>query len=480
MSKEIDAYVNAQVANGVPRADILASFAKSDDQELKKYAGVPDKKETTVAPPPPAPVDNSYLGIAKDLVKGYEVPAAVAGTGAAAYLAYKAGQNNAVPPPPPPPSAYQLAMEEAALRKANADAGIAEAKLQKFSGVQPTAAQITQPVGQTNLSLEDVMNRKMTLPTAVEQAAPTLAEKLVGTTAATIDPVNPIPPKVDLPPPPPPPAPELPPVAKAQAMLGVDAPNVSPAFMDRPNPYMNAPVETTKVPEITGQAGAAQPPKVKNVLAFSDVSKPVIPPGGAERRTGLTKEIAIEEGKLNAAQRQLAAKLGAEKLPATEWYSFQDEVYGKNPPKSDPKGGGVPEWDNIVKTAKNNPTKYPEIVAAIDKIEKKYPKQSGQANIGMLLGLAGNLVGGIGIAKALKEGDTATAGLGIIDQILANASLLAGKKGALGAIGSTASRLSPFMLGMTPSTLASGTLDSPEFREMMTRAKPTGAVPPPR
>ena len=205
MSKEIDDYVNAQVANGVPRADILASFAKSSDAELKKYAGVPEEKKPTETAAPAAAAAQStldqYLGIAKDLIKGYEAPVAVAGTGAAAYAAYKAGQKNAVPPPPPPISAYELSMQEAALRKANADAAIAEAKLQKFSGVQPTAEQMKQPVGQTNLTLEDVVNRKKTLPTAVEQAAPTPAEKLVGTTAATVDPVDPNPPKaVDLPP----------------------------------------------------------------------------------------------------------------------------------------------------------------------------------------------------------------------------------------------------------------------------------------
>ena len=327
---------------------------------------------------------------------------------------------------------------------------------------QMAIPEIEKPPAPTNLTLQDAAERLAQLPkTPVEQA------------------------KIDLQTLPDAPAPA--PVAKELGRPTIfsqwgEGPSPAPAagLMDRPNPYMDVPGEITKVPEIKGQAGAAQPPKVKNVLAFSDVPKPVIPPSGAERRTGLTKEIAIEEGKLNAAQRQLAAKLGAEKLPATEWYSFQDEVYGKKPPKSDPKGGGVPEWDNIVKTAKNNPTKYPEIVAAIDKIEKKYPKQSGQANIGMLLGLAGNLVGGIGIAKALKEGDTATAGLGAIDQFLANASMFAGKKGALGALGTIASRLSPFMIGMTPSTVGSGTLDSPEFREMMTRAKPIGAVPPPR
>ena len=456
MASDIDAYVNQQVANGVSRADILSSFAKSSDPELKKYAGVPEeKKAETVAP---TPVDNSYLGIAKDMVKGYELPLAGAAAAAGAGLAYKAGQRNAVAPP----SAYQTAMEEAALRKANANAGIAEANLQKLTAVKPPVAQgMTQPVAQSNLTLEAAANRKMPLPTPAEMAAPTTVEKLVGTTAATIDPVNPTPPKpVDLPPPPPP-APELAPVAKAEVMLGKDAPSLTP--------------------EITGKAGAAaQPPKVKNVLEFPNVPEPVIPPAGAERRTGITKEIAVEEGRLNAAQRQLANAVGGPKVPETEWRSFQDEVYGKNPPKSGAKGGGVPEWDSVVKTAKENPKKYPAIVSAIENIEKKYPKQSGKANIGMLLGLAGNLLGGIGIAKALKEGDTATAGLGVIDQILANTAMLAGKKGALGAVGSAAGRLSPFMLGMTPTAVSSGTLNSPEAQALFRNARPTGAVPPPR
>jgi len=37
-----------------------------------------------------------------------------------------------------------------------------------------------------------------------------------------------------------------------------------------------------------------------------------------------------------------------------------------------------------------------------------------------------------------------------------------------------------FKQGMSGGTLSSGTLDSPEARELFKRAKPTGAVPPPR
>ena len=454
MASDIDAYVNQQVANGVSRAEILSSFAKSSDPELKKYAGVPEeKKAETVAP---TPVDNSYLGIAKDMVKGYELPLAGAAALVGGGLAYKAGQRNAVAPP----SAYQTAMEEAALRRANANAGIAEANLQKLTAVKPPAAQgMTQPVGQSNLTLEAAANRKMPLPTPAEMAAPTPVEKIVGTTAATIDPVNPTPPKpvVDLPPPPP--APELAPVAKAEAMLGKDAPSLTP--------------------EITGKAGvAAQPPKVKNVLEFPNVPEPVIPPAGKVRRSPAEVLLAEPEEKLNAAQRQLANAVNAKELPAKEWYSFQDEVYGKNPPKSGAKGGGVPEWDNIVKTAKENP-KYSSVLANIKEIEKTHGKQSGAVKLNMLMAIAGNVLGGIGIAKALKEGDTATAGLGAIDQLLANTAMLAGKKGALGAIGSAAGRLSPFMLGMTPTAVSSGTLNSPEAQALFRNARPTGAVPPP-
>ena len=456
---EIDAYVNDAVSRGVKREDVLADFLKSGNPELEAYAGkVPEK-----TPDAPPSVDHSFTGMAKEMVKGNEIPVA-AGLGAAAAvgvggLAYKAGQRNAVAPP----SSHQAAMEEAALRRANANAGIAEANLQKLTAVKPSAAQgfMGQPVGQTNLTLEAAASRKMPLPTALDIATPTPIEKLAGTTAATINTVDPE--LIKPVPPAPPPIPEIPatPVAKVDAMLGKDA--------------------LSAAPEITGQAGAAaQPPKVKNVLEFPNVPEPVIPPAGKVRRSPTEVLLAEPEEKLNAAQRQLATAVGGPKVPETEWRSFQDEVYGKNPPKSGAKGGGVPEWDSVVKTAKDNPKKYPAIVSAIENIEKKYPKQSGKANIGMLLGLAGNLLGGLGIAKALKEGDTASAGLGAIDQLLANASMLAGKQGALGAIGTAASKLSPFMMGMTPTAVSSGTLNSPEAQALFKKARPTGAVPPPR
>lgn len=476
MASDIDAYVNQQVANGVPRESVLASFAKSSDPELKKYAGVPEEKTPVTSPPAPVSTLDQYLGIAKDMVKGNEVPLAVGGTGAAAYLAYKAGQRNAVAPPTP----HEISMQEASLRKANANAGIAEANLQKLTAVKPPVAQgITQPVGQSNLTLEAAANRKMPLPTPAEMAAPTPVEKIVGTTAATIDPVNPTPPKpVDLPPPPPP-APELAPVAKAEAMLGKDAPSLTPEITGKAGAAVK-PSVTEKVAELNQRIQPLPAPTEKE-LAFAEkqlkAGKEL--PLVESRRSPVEKAIFDEEKKLNAAQRQLATQLGGDKVPETEWRSFQDEVYGKNPPKSGAKGGGVPEWDSVVKTAKENPKKYPAIVSAIENIEKKYPKQSGKANIGMLMSLAGNLLGGIGIAKALKEGDTATAGLGAIDQLLANTAMLAGKKGALGAIGSAAGRLSPFMIGMTPTAVSSGTLNSPEAQALFRNARPTGAVPPP-
>lgn len=311
------------------------------------------------------------------------------------------------------------------------------------------------------------------------------------------------------------------PVEKAEMLLGQDSPSainrsVPPAM--GPNQFtgstppgtfgspaapiggMTSPAPTPPItPEITGQTGAAVKPSVtEKVAELNQRIQPLPAPTEKElafaekqlkagkelplvesRRSPVEKAIFDEEKKLNAAQRQLATQLGGDKVPETEWRSFQDEVYGKNPPKSGAKGGGVPEWDSVVKTAKENPKKYPAIVSAIENIEKKYPKQSGKANIGMLMSLAGNLLGGIGIAKALKEGDTATAGLGAIDQLLANTAMLAGKKGALGAIGSAAGRLSPFMLGMTPTAVSSGTLNSPEAQALFRNARPTGAVPPP-
>jgi len=98
----------------------------------------------------------------------------------------------------------------------------------------------------------------------------------------------------------------------------------------------------------------------------------------------------------------------------------------------------------------------------------------------MAMGIAGNVLGGLGIYHSLKEGDTASAGLGAVNQLLANASMLAGKQGALGTIGAAAGKLSPFMMGMTPTTLSSGTLNSPEAKALFKKAKSTGIAPPSR
>ena len=428
MSKEIDDYVNAQVANGVPRADILASFAKSSDAELKKYAGVPEEKKPTETAAPAAAQStlDQYLGIAKDLIKGYEAPVAVAGTGAAAYAAYKAGQKNAVPPPPPPISAYELSMQEAALRKANADAAIAEAKLQKFSGVQPTAEQMKQPVGQTNLTLEDVVNRKKTLPTAVEQAAPTPAEKLVGTTAATVDPVDPNPPKaVDLPPLQSP-APELTPVAKAAAML------------ESPDDL------SSKAPEITGKTGAAVSPKTraaKTTITYKDTP---------QTWQKLTKEGTTFLPGYGPGDNNLFNTYGAEGRKAIL------EQFNNGKPI-----GGYKNYEELNKKIAKGVA-----IGDVPDLMKKLPSEAEAGNYGKL-------------GKALKVGGIA--GLGLSLSELANAKSIPEFLLRSGDIATDyIPGIGQFKQGMSGGTLSSGTLDSPEARELFKRAKPTGAVPPPR
>ena len=451
---EIDAYINDAVSRGAKREDVLADFLKSGNPELEAYAGKAPQKIPEAA----TPVDRSFTGMAKEIVEENKIPIA-AGVGAAAAgvlggVAYKAGQRNAVAPP----NSHQAAMEEAALRRANANAGIAEANLQKLTAVKPSAAQgfMGQPVGQTNLTLEAAASRKMPLPTALDIATPTPVEKLAGTTAATINTVDPE--LIKPVPPAPPPIPEIPatPVAKVDAMLGKDA--------------------LSAAPEITGQAGAA-------------VESPAAKISRAARRTpeqmALDKVTQSMAGPENWLSSQLGGKENYQSFINAynngQPYSSMNEVY-----QSLENNLGGPKKSDFLKSSKDITLPIQKELGPVKPGPKelanfeKTGKLRGGATPGMLLGMAGNVLGGLGIAKALKEGDTASAGLGAIDQLLANASMLAGKQGALGAIGSAASRLSPFMMGMTPTAVSSGTLNSPEAQALFKKARPTGAVPPPR
>ena len=287
------------------------------------------------------------------------------------------------------------------------------------------------------------------------------------------------------------------PVEKAEALLGHDSPSAinrsvpprmgpnqftgSTAPGTFPSPAapiggMTSPASTPLVtPEITGQTGAAaEPPAVKATRAA--------------RRS--TEQMAIDKAATSATgpERWLTSQLGGKENYQSfidtfnngKPYSSLDEVY-----KTVENNLGGPNKAEFRKAGKDIPTARQKEIGPVKpgpkELEKfkQTGKLSGGATPGMLLSLAGNVLGGIGIAKALKEGDTASAGLGAIDQILANASMLAGKQGALGAIGSAAGRLSPFMIGMTPTAVSSGTLNSPEAQALFRNARPTGAVPPP-
>lgn len=86
----------------------------------------------------------------------------------------------------------------------------------------------------------------------------------------------------------------------------------------------------------------------------------------------------------------------------------------------------------------------------------------------MAANLAGNALGAAGLAKAYehgkKTGDWSELGLGTIGQVLGNVA----PRAAI-----------PFAL-MSPSSVSSGTLDSPEAKELFARIRKSGAVPPPQ
>tara|TARA_R110002126_G_scaffold182207_1_gene330906 strand:+ start:2267 stop:3589 length:1323 start_codon:yes stop_codon:yes gene_type:complete len=318
-----------------------------------------------------------------------------------------------------------------------------------------TVPDIEKPIVQTNLSIQDAADRMASLQpkTPIEKA-----EALLGQDSPSA--INR----------------SVPPTMGPNQFTGSTPPGTfsSPAA---PIGGMTSPAPTPSVtPEITGQTGAAaEPPAVKATRA-------------AKRSTeqmAIDKAAKAVQGPENWLINNLGGKENYQSFIDTfnngKPYSSLDEVY-----KTVENNLGGPNKSEFRKAGKDISTARQREVGPVKpgpkELEKfkQTGKLSGGATPGMLLGLAGNLLGGVGIAKALKEGDTASAGLGAIDQILANTAMLAGKKGALGAIGSAAGRLSPFMIGMTPTAVSSGTLNSPEAQALFRNARPTGAVPPPR
>ena len=105
-------------------------------------------------------------------------------------------------------------------------------------------------------------------------------------------------------------------------------------------------------------------------------------------------------------------------------------------------------------------------IGDVPDLMKKLPSEAEAGNYGKL-------------GKALKVGGIA--GLGLSLSELANAKSIPEFLLRSGDIATDyIPGIGQFKQGMSGGTLSSGTLDSPEARELFKRAKPTGAVPPPR
>jgi hypothetical protein len=127
-------------------------------------------------------------------------------------------------------------------------------------------------------------------------------------------------------------------------------------------------------------------------------------------------------------------------------------------------GKPIGDYDNYLKLNKKLAQGIP--ISDVPALMEKLPAEADAGNYGKL-------------GKALKVGGIA--GLGLSLSELANAKSIPEFLLRSGDIATDyIPGIGQFKQGMSGGTLSSGTLDSPEARELFKRAKPTGAVPPPR
>jgi len=328
-----------------------------------------------------------------------------------------------LPDPPPMPSAPEAPKppvtpaEKAAL--AVAEPSPLEAEKTRLAKIKADMAQI---------QLERLQQKGGVPPTAPPVAVPpevprtldqtaALAKTLTPPVSATTPVVTPLP---------------------IETSVASPTPSVAPAAAPA------APAAAPKATEITGKAGDAVSPKTraaKTTITYKDTP---------DTWQKLTKEGTTFLPGYGKGDNNLFNTYGAEGRKAIL------EKFNNGKPIGDYKN-----YEELIKKlAKGVP------IGDVPDLMKKLPAEAEAGNYGKL-------------GKALKIGGIA--GLGLSLSELANAKSI---PEFLLRSGDIATDYLPvigqFKQGMSGSTLSSGTLDSPEFREMMKRAKPTGAVPPPR
>lgn len=188
------------------------------------------------------------------------------------------------------------------------------------------------------------------------------------------------------------------------------------------------------------------------------------------RRTPKEAVVFKEETPFNKAYNQYSQKLGGMNAPTesplqkqfdTAWEDIHKNVLKGEMPKS--QGGNPVGWDEAEKLVRSQPEKYPDIIKHLDQAAEKYGKsytsEKGFASLSGMANLAGNALGALGLTQAYKQakktGDWSDFGIGAINQV----------------VGNIAPRAAVPLALMTPSAVSSGTLDSPEARELFARAQ---------
>jgi hypothetical protein len=204
----------------------------------------------------------------------------------------------------------------------------------------------------------------------------------------------------------------------------------------------------------------------KQLEAAGQVKGAAVP----SRRTPKEAVVFKQETPFNKAYNQYSQRLGGmgapEKSPLqtqfdTAWEDIYNNVFKGEMPKS--QGGNPAGWDKAEKLVRSQPEKYSAIIKHLDETAEKYGKsytsEKGFASLSGMANLAGNALGALGLTQAYKQGkktgDWSDFGLGVINQV----------------VGNVAPRAAVPLALMTPSAVSSGTLDSPEARELLAKAQ---------
>lgn len=448
---EVNNLISEALKSGLTMDDILADFSKSDNPEEKAWH---DKWKATSGAPeyqPGSGMKNQASTIwpenwdrIPDQVP-YEIPAAVGAVGLGVLAATKTetGQKiinslkNRMFGPSTPPDMPGTGLNQAAV----AQGALPSSTL--ASAPQTPMAEAAVVQGPTP---EQVRIEKQRAAQAMIEGRPVVA----GTgpvTQSVIDNTSPVPETF---------TPEKVPTADQATKEMVEAGTIkrgkaygSTDVLDQAALKSQPLIETEKQLEAAGAVkGAAAPP----------------------RRTPKEAVVFKEEAPFNKAYNQYSQKLGGmgapEKSPLqtqfdTAWEDIYKNVFKGEMPKS--QGGNPAGWGEAEKLVRSQPEKYSAIIKHLDETAEKYGKsytsEKGFASLSGMANLAGNALGALGLTQAYKQakktGDWSDFGLGAINQV----------------VGNIAPRAAVPLALMTPSAVSSGTLDSPEARELFARAQ---------